>query len=340
MTFLRLLTMAAAVWPAAAFAAADPAAISLKFADDYAVPRFQALARATHVQADAWAAACAAKRPKADALRKAYVGVSEAWSNIEYIHIGPAAVALRAERFNWWIDKTNATGKALDAMLAADPATLTPEKLATGSVAGQGLPIVERLLYAKGAKLDTKRCAVGAAVARGQAAIADGIVADWTAPDGTRAALAANTRWRFAFADAKEAASVIMTDLVAGLESLKDFKVARVFHDDTNAAAPRMAEAAIAGRSLVLIRRNLAAIHEGLQYFLADATDAQKYQLDTAFADAEKSLDMLEKAKGEKLRTAAAQRALAAFSGLSQQAMAILPAATGLTLGFNNLDGD
>src|ERR1700742_5237437 len=194
MTFLRLLTIAAAVWPATAFAAADPAQIALKFADEYAVPRFQALAAATHAQADAWDAVCA-ERAKPDTLKAAYVAVSDAWADIEYIHIGPAAVALRAERFNWWVDKTDATGKAMTAMLAADPATLTPEKLAMGSVAGQGLPILERLLYAKGAKLDAKHCAVGAAVARGQAAIAAGIVADWTAADGgARAALAANTR--------------------------------------------------------------------------------------------------------------------------------------------------
>jgi uncharacterized protein len=340
MTFLRLLTIAAAVWPATAFAAADPAAISLKFADEYAVPRFQALAAATHAQADAWTTVCLARRPKADALKKAYVGVSDAWADIEYIHIGPAAIALRAERFNWWIDKTDATGKALTAMLAADPASLAPEKLATGSVAGQGLPILERLLYAKGARLDAKHCMVGQAVANGQAAMADAIVTDWTAPDGARASLAANTRWRFAFADAKEAASVIMTDLVAGLESLKDFKIARAFHDDTNPVGPRLAEAALPGRGLIDIRRNLTAIRRGLGYFLADATDAQKYQLDTAFADAEKSLDMLEAAKGAAARKGAAQRALAAFSGLAQQAMAILPAASGLTLGFNNLDGD
>lgn len=326
--------------------AGDPAATALHFADAFAIPRFQAVAKAAQVQSGAWKKFCA-NRDKADPaeLKRAFESVADAWAGIEFARIGPAAIALRAERFNWWLDRTDATGKALNAMLASDARELAPEKLATGSVAGQGLPIVERLLYPddEAAKLKgrdgAQRCAVGAAVAREQALIADDIVADWTGRDGARAALAANARWQVAFADGREAASVMMTDLVAGLEALKDLKVAMLFHDVKNENAPRLAEGVRSGRTVRDIALNLVAIREGLDIFMADSPESEKLRMAAALDDAQKKLAAFEAADAAG-RQAQIAELLAVFTSLSQTAMAVLPEATGLTLGFNSLDGD
>ncbi|MBV9991068.1 MAG: imelysin family protein [Alphaproteobacteria bacterium] len=341
--------ISAALFPAAAFAdpapgpASNAATESLAFADNFAVPRFKAVQAAAHAQESAWITFCADRaRGNVESLKKAYNDLGDAWSDVEIVRIGPAAAEMRVERFNWWLDRTDATGKALTGMLAvADANDLMPEKLASGSVAGQGLPVIERLLYpaAFKGKDGARRCAVGSAVARGQAIIADQIVGDWTAADGTRAALADNTRWKFAFADAKEAASVMLTDLAAGLEGLKDFKVPMVFHDAANAKAPRLTEAWRSGRTLRDIGRNLAAIREGLTYFTANATAERKQMIAAAFDDAQKSLAAVEAAKGP-ARVDAAKAAIVSFTALMQTAKALLPEATGLTLGFNNLDGD
>jgi len=347
MQILRVVMLAMlAVSPASA--AIDPAAVARDFADAFAVPRFQAVALAAHAQQDAWTQFCTdRKRADAKTLTKSFDDLADAWAKVEFVRIGPAAMALRVERFNWWLDRTNATGKALDAMLASDKKDLTAERLATGSVAGQGLPVIERLLYDKGAlaalegKDGAQRCAVGEAVAREQTVIADAIVTDWTSANGAGAALAANTRWNMAFADAKEAASVMMTDLVAGLEGLKDLKVAMVFHDTTNPNAPKLAEGVRSGRTLHDISLNVAAIREGLAFFVAGAPAADKMQLDKAFDEVESALTAL---RQPNLRPpeqdATVRRALGAVVNLSQTAMAVLPEATGLTLGFNNLDGD
>jgi predicted lipoprotein len=334
---------------AASPACADPASVARNFADTFAIPRFQAVAAAAHAQQGAWTAFCAnRKRGAAESLTRSFNDLADAWAKVEFVHIGPAAVSLRVERFNWWLDRTNATGKALDALLATtDPQNLTPEKLATGSVAGQGLPILERLLYDKGAiarlkgKDGAQRCAVGEAVARGQSVIADAIITDWMSPTGADAALAANTRWNMAFADANEAASVMLTDLAAGLEGLKDLKVAMLFHDVMNARAPKLAEGVRSKRTLRDIGFNLAAIREGLSDFLLSASASDKATLDEAFDDADASLKALEKSKiSAAEKDAAVKQALIAFTVLSQAAMAVLPTASGLTLGFNNLDGD
>jgi predicted lipoprotein len=346
MKFLSAALLAAlATFPASA----DPASVARNFADTFAIPRFQAVATAAHAQQDAWTTFCIGrKRGDAKSLMRSFNDLADAWANVEFVRIGPAAVSLRVERFNWWLDRTNATGKALDALLATtDPKSLTPEKLAAGSVAGQGLPILERLLYDKGAiaslkgKDGAQRCAVGEAVARGQSVIADAIVTDWTSPAGADAALAANKRWNMAFADANEAASVMLTDLAAGLEGLKDLKVAMLFHDATNPKAPQLAEGTRSGRTLRIISLNLAAIREGLSGFLANASVSDKATLDKVFDNAETALKALQEPKiSADKRNAAVRDTLAAFTALSQTAMTALPAATGLTLGFNNLDGD
>lgn len=333
---------------AAPASAGSNAETAQRFAREFIVPRFQSVAAVAHAQQAAWMAFCTDRKGgNIDALKRAFSGVADAWSDVEFMRIGPAAIALRVERFNWWLDRTDATGKALNQLLAAtDPQMLTPQKLAAGSVAGQGLPVLERLLYPGDATAlltgneGAQRCAAGAAVATEQSVIADEIVTGWTAPDGALAALMANTRWKFAFADANEAANVMLTDLVAGLEGLKDLKVAMTFHDVTNATAPRLSEAWRSGRTLRDIERNLAAIRQALGIFLIPASPAQKYEMDMAFDDAERALKELQGARSETARDAAARLALGAFSALAQRAIATLPQATGLTLGFNNLDGD
>jgi hypothetical protein len=328
-------------------AAAAPADLARQFADGFAVPRFQAVAAAAHAQEGAWTTFCSdPAHGDVESLKQAYQNLSDAWSDVEFVRIGPAAAGLRVERFNWWLDRTDATGKALTAMLMAKPDDLVPEKLAKGSVAGQGLPVIEQLLFpaADAAKLKKKdgaqRCIVGMAVSRGQSAIADQIAGDWTAPDGARAALIANTAWKFSFANANEAASVMMTDLVAGLEALKDLKVAMEFHDIMNPKTPPLAEAPRSGLTLRDIARNLAAIRQGTAIFLAQASPTQKAQMDTAFDNADRALKNLQDMKGNTARVAAVKNMLVVFGTLSQTAMTVLPQATGLTLGFNSLDGD
>lgn len=316
-----------------------PAATARRFAHEFAVPRFETVAAAAHAQADAWTSFCAAGKYKDTAvLKTAFNDLADAWARVEFVRVGPAATGLRVERFNWWLDRTGATAKALDTMLAASSAP-TPQGLASGSVAGQGLPVIERLLY--DAPLDAQRCTVGAAVAQGQAAIADAIVTDWTSANGAAAALDANTRWNMSFADSREAASVMMTDLAAGLEGLKDLKVAMLLHDALNPKAPRLAEAVRSGRGLRDVELNLAAIREGLAFFLRAAPIADRMRLDAAFDDAEGTLRILHDPKlVAKNRTSAINHAHDVFASLSLTAITVLPEATGLTLGFNNLDGD
>jgi predicted lipoprotein len=79
-----------------------------------------------------------------------------------------------------------------------------PETLQRDSVAAQGLTALERLLYEDNSEQLLKaagpagewRTQVGLGIARNMSSIADDVVAEWTAPDGVRAAIARTSRGR------------------------------------------------------------------------------------------------------------------------------------------------
>ena len=333
---------------------ASPATVAQGLAAGTVIPHFRAVAQAAHAQSAAWSGFCAHRTTgDVEGLRAAYGKVSDAWAAVEFLRMGPGAAELRIERFNYWLDRQNAAGKALNAMLAStDPQSLAPAVIAGGSAAGQGLPILERLIYgdadaalrAPGADGD-RRCAIGSAVAANLADIADAIVTGWTAPDGAGPAIAANKGWKVSFTDADEAARVLLTDLFTGSEGLKDFKIAMMFHDEANPGAARLAEDARSGRSLRDIRIEFSAIREAMDAYLAPASAADRGKIDGAFAEVDARLGDIEAAEAatpahSPERAKATQAALASYETLQQTTLALLPTATGVTLGFNNLDGD
>src|SRR5271156_3776254 len=108
--------IAAAAFVLAAFpASADPATSVLNLTDNFVIPRFRAVAEAAKAQEDAWAAYCANPAANdAQALRGAFNQVGDAWAKIEFFRMGPAAMELRADRFNFWLDRHDATGRALN----------------------------------------------------------------------------------------------------------------------------------------------------------------------------------------------------------------------------------
>ena len=348
-----IVTVALMAAAGAAPALADPAKTVQYLAQSYVIPHFRAVADATVKQEAAWTTFCSDRaRGNASILREEFDHVGDAWAEIEFIRVGPAVAGLRVDRFNYWLDRRDAAGHTLDAMLAStDPKSLDETTIAGGSVAGQGMPVLERLLYDDAVLKQLKapgdagdrRCAVGRAIAHNLSVIADAIATDWSKPDGAGAAIAANRAWGPHFANTSQAASVMVTDLVNGIEMLKDFKVALIYHDIANPGALRLAEGSRSGRTLHDIELNFAGIHAALDAFMAPASAADKAQLEGAFADAGRKLagvEALEKQKDPKRRLAALKSAIDSFGTLKQTAMDLIPKATGISLGFNNLDGD
>jgi predicted lipoprotein len=351
-----LLILAAAPAPAKPNPkAAQASKAALALADQFVIPAYRNLVLTTEEQEKTWTA-FAAKREAGDfpSLRAAYNATADSWANAQFIKTGPITLFLRYDRFAYWPEARNATSRALDQLLtSANPKDLQPDSLAHDSVAGQGLTALERLLYegddpaailkAPG-KDGAWRTQVGLGIARNLAIISRDVLKDWTAPDGVRAAIAANKGWKSLFADAPEAARLLLTDLVVGFKLMHDVKLLPVLGANAAAAKPKSAEGWRSLRSQRDLKLNLAAA-QGMTKALADVTTpAHRAKIDGLLAKAAKAIDAVPADLGEAVadpkRRGRVDAARAAIKTAQTAIASTLPGDVGVTLGFNSLDGD
>src|SRR5215813_9996896 len=124
---------------------------TLRVTDHFVIPKYEALARAAEAQEKAWAAFCPARTNPLPLLATYHV-VADAWAEAQIVKTGPIVLFLRQERFYYWPETHDATARALQSLLTSnDPKVLDPATLAHDSVAGQGTPALERLLFDKNA---------------------------------------------------------------------------------------------------------------------------------------------------------------------------------------------
>ncbi len=340
--FVGICLCALAVTPVMA----DPAALALKFADDFAIPHFRTVAEAAKAQEDIWNAYCADRTQKPAMLREAYNKVGDAWAAIEFMRMGPAAVELRADRFSFWLDRHDATGQALDT-LAAPGDAVTPERIANGPIFAQGLPMMERLLYgddvlAKLAGPDgARRCEIGKAVM--YVRLADAIVADWTAPDGARR----NHRRKQAVEDILcRCEAWWLPSCRPRLSAASARCRRRKSRSCFTMWRMRRAASAEAARSGVRYTMSRSISRHCMRPPICSRATARQNSAKPSINFAAKQKEKLEAVAALKdnappeLRMKKLRAAIDELGELNEAAEAILPAVTGLSLGFNNLDGD
>ena len=335
--------------------AAQAARAVLAVVDRYIISSYRALAEAADAQEKAWTA-FATNRAGGDfeSLKAAYNATADAWARAQLIKTGPLSLFLRYERFAYWPEARNVTQRMLDALIASnDPKELEPQTLMRDSVAAQGLTALERLLYdgdnpgqllkAPG-RAGEWRTQVGLGIARNMSSIADDVVAEWTASDGVRAAIAANKAWKTIFADTSEAASLILTDLVSAFRLMHDVKLLPVLGASADVARPRVAEAWRSGRSQRDLKLNLESAQAMTKIWAETVPAAHRTKLDALYATALKAMDAvpadLGEAAADPKRRALVDAARAGIKAVQVDIAATLPTDLGITLGFNSLDGD
>jgi len=313
--------------------AADPREVALAISRTVIVPGYAALAAAFDKQREAWDKGCS----DVAALRTAYNEAGDAWAAIEHVRFGPIYKEQRAERIAFWPDPRNATERGLAALISApDESGLAPDRIATTSVAVQGLPALERLLFRDGdgpVEIDARRCAIGKAIAANLSAIGRSVHGEWTAPATGQLALleAVVSSAEIAAAD-KAAATQMLTDLATLFMVVADRKVAPLFGVKGKPPNPKAAEAWRSGRS----RRN---ININLDAAAATAKSLLPLAPEEAGALEKRILD----AKVALAQNSGNPPGFAAFAGVKvAQYVAIqkLPEALDVPLGFNSLDGD
>jgi uncharacterized protein len=130
-------------------AEADDTAIAQATLRQVIQPGYAVLAASVDVLNDKTAALCA--EPSAAALkdtRDAFARVVESWSKVEIFRFGPVAKDHRYERLFYWPDPKGIGLRQVQKVIAEKDQTVTdPDMLAGKSVALQGLPALEYLLY-------------------------------------------------------------------------------------------------------------------------------------------------------------------------------------------------
>ncbi|MCB6176745.1 imelysin family protein [Rhodobacter sp. Har01] len=323
-----LLALMAALALAAPARADYPEAIR-----DVILPGYAAFAEAAAALDTAAQASC-----EAQALEPAFHTAFDAWMAVAPLRIGPAEEDGRALAILFWPDPKGLGAKAQAALLAGEPAALTPEGLAQASVAARGLLGLERLLW-PAEPLPADPCPLVRATAADLARMAADLRDGWQGDTGfAQAMLSAGTEGNAEFLSGPEVRQAIFTLIHAGLEQIADQQLGRPL-GSFDKPRPELAQARASGRSLsnvVLELQGLRALTESLTPDAPLTLAAFDHALGLAEALADPVFAGVA-TPGGRLKVEILQQAVRA---LRDTAAVELARELDVDLGFNAADGD
>ncbi|WP_119459417.1 imelysin family protein [Rhodospirillaceae bacterium SYSU D60014] len=331
----------------------------------HVIPRYERLADVTDQLAVTAGEVCAATdQPGIDALQAGYHESLDAWMGVQHIRFGPIELFLRSSRFAFWPDPRNTAGKQLGELIAArDRSAIIHQAFIRGSVAVQGFPALERLLFGDGAvdallasgEEAVYRCDLIAAIAENLKTMAADIVRDWRGGDVAYAEIVGHPGEENPYYhNGKEATLDLFQSLHAGMEIVADRKLAPPLGESAEDARPRLAESWRSERSLRNIRLNLVAAQQlylgeggfGFSAFLREVAgdpeldDLLRRAFDQTLATA-RGIDVpLDVAITDPAQRPAVERLAIETKALKQLIGDRLAAAIDIPMGFNSLDGD
>lgn len=273
------------------------------------------------------------ENPDRLAVQTAFHDALDAWQAVQHIRHGAVAEEDRHARLQFWPDRRGIAERHMRKLLAEPLSDTLMDDIATTSVALQGFPALERLLFGSRPLSQhaiepekAARCPVALAIAHNIAEIAS--------------ALAAETR----SADGKAYVTDAVNDLVVGIEFIQALKLKL----PAGARKPRpfLLENWRSARSLRNVEINIRALREFYKSLAAGlpGSDERTSIILDAFEAAEDAI----RAMGGNGKVLLSEdggpgrfRTLAAI--LEQLRNTIgksIPEQLGITLGFNSLDGD
>ncbi|HSB58357.1 MAG TPA: imelysin family protein, partial [Methyloceanibacter sp.] len=341
----------------AAQAEADHAAIAKQSLEQFIRPGYAHLAETTDALNQAVAALCQKPSAALKEAKEAFAATAEAWSLVEPIRFGPVAEQHRYERIFYWPDPKGLGARQVrEALGKEDQAVTEAASLSGKSVALQGLPALEYLLYgddagtlAKGGSDAMFRCRFAETIAGYVAGMARDIASGWQ--DGaayTKAYLEPGPA-NSAYHTPKEVTLELFKTFTTGIEMVRDHKMAKALGAKPEQARPQLVPFWRSGLSFA----NMAGNLEGVRELFAKGGFAQVVHEDSAGVEdsivfdlnhavqvlrgidkpiAEAVHDEDIRAKLEALRVGLKSAVTTAGDAISRGA--------GLTFGFNAMDGD
>ncbi len=347
---------------AAAAAEADFARVNESLALGHAAERYRRLSGAAADFGAAARASCGSPPPRElDGAAAAWHAAMDAWMSVEHVHHGPIELHMRRFRLHFWPDRRGRGGRQIQALLAGpDAARASPETLRSASVAVQGFPAAECLLFDARLRANLESGAEGDSACRLLVAIADNLAdmsarlsSEWSAegaafPREIREAGSEGSR----FASHRDATAEFVRGAHAALQVMAEMKVDRVMGKSPESARPRRAESWRAGRSLRNLVLNLEAIQAmyeggdgpGLRRLLEPSHADLAGLLSRAFRQTLETARSIRPPLSRAVVDPAARDGLARLSAQLRGLVALVGGkaapALGAPLGFNALDGD
>lgn len=333
-------------------------AIVLATVDKHIVPHFAALRDAAAAMPKAVDDVCAqGDDASRTALASAFQKTVEAWAGVEYLRFGPMTEGARRERMSFWPDPRRVMKRQLRAMIAAGDANSAGLDIAIAkqSAAVQGLPALEVLITDQTVLLGPGekphyRCVLAKAIAGNVKGIADALYNDWSKENGWRDKMLRPGSDNDTYREPQEAANELVKAFLTGLSLIGDGEVKPRL--DANAKfQPPFEKSGLAQDYFVFGVRSLAALYEALD--LEAFVPEEKAWVHNWTVGAWRTLlqsdgagGMVAPAEGDAQSSAATaegpplRKVHGMFTGLRKIVLTELAPAAGLTVGFNELDGD
>ncbi|MCW3151995.1 imelysin family protein [Achromobacter spanius] len=336
-----------------------PADLGERLARDYARPAVGKMADAAAALDGALGGWCA----KPDAAGAARVGeafsqLALAWSGVEILRFGPLVQANRFERLAFWPDTRGVMPRQVQQLIAAkDDALLAPGALAGRSVAVQGLPALEYVLYGdpgllkEGKQSATPTFAYACGYARALAAnvttISRDVAQAWSAQGDFGRQFAKPQPANDLYRNPQEVAAEAMKALSTGLQFARDVKILPVLGESPDAARPKRAAFWRSGLSTRLLAANLdglKAFYQAGAYPLPAGEEWMDGSVRGELQAAAQTVQAVPAPLDAALQDEEGRRLLLLASLTIKNAKDIvdqnLAPALGVTIGFNALDGD
>jgi uncharacterized protein len=369
--FLVALLLASALWTGACHAETDHAAIAKASLTEVIRPGYAALAAATGALDDKVTALC--KEPSAAALqaaKDAFAGAVDAWSKVEIFRFGPITQDRRYERLFYWPDpKGIGLRQVQDALAKRDEDLTLPHELAAKSVALQGLPALEYLLYGDGADALTEtdrvvdggeplpkiggagafRCGFASSIAINVDRIAENVVEGWRQGSAYEKAFIGPAPENALYHTPKEVTLELFKSFASGIELVRDQKLGKPLGATLAEAKPKLAAFWRSNLSFANMIGNLDGVillfSKGGFAEIVDAdspgvSESVLFDLNHAI-EVLRSMDkpFADMASNEELR-AKLEAVRVELKSAGQTAGDIIARGAGLSFGFNAMDGD
>jgi predicted lipoprotein len=353
-----IATMLLLACTSGAHAETDHAAIARAALGDVIRPGHAALAEQAASLNGKIGALC--KDPSAaslEASKDSFAATVASWSEVEILRFGPIVADHRHERLFYWPDPKGLGERQIKEALARHDETVTrAAALAGKSVALQGLPALELLLYGAGAETLAQasadgafRCAFARAVAENIETIAEAVVEDWREGSPYATAFLKPSAADPIYRAPKEVTLDLFKSFTSGIELVRDQKLGKPLGAGPGEAKPRLAPFWHSNLSLANAAGNLRGVRTlfakgGLAGIVAaDSPGVEKsvlFDLDHAIEVLNGIGEPIARVVEDPVLRGRIEALRVSLKSAGRTAADAISRGAGLAFGFNAMDGD